>query len=553
MRHATVLICGGGPVGLTASMLLSDLGIANVLVEKRPDTTQLPRARGMNCRTVEVWRSMGLVERMEAISLPAEWTEDIVYLTTLAGEEIGRMPSESMSRESTAAFSPAPFLSSSQNRIDAVLHEAAVEHPHSQMLFGHELLQVTDDGDGVIAQVKGPDGDVYQIRADWLIAADGATSTVRQEAGVELEGVRTSRWYLNCHFDADLSRFTDTRKGALIWTLEPGLEGVFQPLDGKRDWSCGVLFDAATQTPEAFTQERVIALIQGMIGAPGRDVEIDLHNFRPWFVAATVAPRLRIGRVLLAGDAAHQIPPFGGMGMNTGIQDAHALAWRLAAIAQGWGAEELLDSYQTERREVAQRVCAFAQANMRHVTEIRSQASSERVRNSREYGNWNGLDLGVHYTRGALVADGTERQKAANETTVYTPSARPGERAPHRWLTSPEGERVSTVDLFGHGFVLFTAGGGEAWQSAAAELAQSRAVPLRSVDVASGSQWQDEAVGFADAYGIGESGAVLVRPDGHVAFRSPGAVPDPAGVLSQVADLVLGPRPARRPGTGQAR
>jgi 2-polyprenyl-6-methoxyphenol hydroxylase-like FAD-dependent oxidoreductase len=552
MRRTNVLICGGGPVGLTASILLSDLGIANVVVEKRPDTSQFPRARGMNCRTVEIWRAACLVEQFEAISLSPEWTDHIVYLTTLAGPEIGRMPSESMSREATARFSPAPFLASSQNRIDAVLRAAAEQRPQADVRFRHELTSFTDDGDSVTAVIAGPDGQ-YELDADWLIAADGANSPVRAQAGIELQGLRTHRWYLSSHFTADLSRFTAGRRGALLWTLEPGLEGVFQPLDGDRDWSCGVLFDADVEPPQGFTAHRVIELIRRMIGAPGADVDIELLSFRPWYVAATVASRLRAGRVVLAGDAAHQIPPYGGIGMNTGVQDAHALAWRLAALVLGWGADGLLDSYDVERREVAARVCEFAKANMRHIAGIRALRSVDRVRASREYGNWNGLDLGVHYERGALIPDGTPRPPVANEVTEYRPSARPGERAPHHWLRDRDGIRLSTLDLFGHDFVLLTAGRGDAWRAAALEVAGRRAVPLRTVDIAPGGALAADDGEFASAYGIAEDGAVLVRPDGHVAFRARNADGDPFGALHHVFDVVLGNHTVSLPASGAAR
>jgi 2-polyprenyl-6-methoxyphenol hydroxylase-like FAD-dependent oxidoreductase len=494
----------------------------------------------MNCRTVEIWRAAGLAEQFEAISLPAEWTEYMVYLTTLAGQEIGRMPSESMSREATAPFSPAPFLASSQNRIDALLRAAAEQRPQADVRFGNELVRFTDNGDSVTAVITGQDGQDYELTADWLIAADGASSRIRERLGIELRGLRTSRWNLSSHFTADLARFTDGRKGALLWTLEPGLEGVFQPLDGDRDWSCGVLFDADVDEPHGFTEDRVIELIREMIGAPGADVAIDLLSFRPWYVAATVASSLYAGRVVLAGDAAHEIPPHGGFGMNTGVQDAHALAWRLAALVRGWGSDGLLGSYDVERREVAGRVCEFAKANMRHVAGIRSMQSAERVQASREYGNWNGLDLGVHYEQGAFVADDTPRPPVASEVTEYQPSARPGERAPHLWLRDRDDTRLSTIDLFGRDFVLLTAGGGGSWQAAATDVARQRAVPLRAVDIAPAAALTAEDGAFGAAYGIAGDGAVLVRPDGHVAFRAPAAVGDPLGTLNHVFDVLLG-------------
>jgi hypothetical protein len=282
-----------------------------------------------------------------------------------------------------------------------------------------------------------------------------------------------------------------------------------------------------------------------MVGAP-EPVDIELLSFRPWSVAATVATKLRAGRVVLAGDAAHQIPPYGGIGMNTGVQDVQGLVWRLAAAVKGWGSDELLDSYNSERREVAGRVCEFAKANMAHVAGISSLLSADRVQESKEYGNWNGLDLGVHYEQGALVPDGTSRP-LINEVTDYMPSARPGGRAPHRWLRNSQGDRLSTIDLFGQEFVLFTAGSGDAWHAAAAEITERRGVPVRAVDVAPGAEFTVEAGDFAEAFGIGEDGAVLVRPDGHVAFRAPSAEVDPVRTLNHVFDVIFNGSQARTP------
>ena len=543
MLRTSVLICGGGPVGLTASILLSDLGVPNLLVEKRPSTNELPRARGMNLRTTEIWRAVGLLDEMRAISLPPEWTECIIYLDTLAGDEIGRMPSESMAAEVTAPFSPAPYLSSSQNRIDALLRTAAERRPRADVRFGNELVRFTDNGDSVTAVIAPADGQPYEVTADWLIGADGGNSSVRQEIGIELQGLRTNRWYLSAHFTADLSRCTKGREAALLWTLEPGLECVFQPLDGKTDWSCSLLFDADIDPPKAFTEHRVVEEIRKMVGAP--DIGVELLSFRPWFVSATVATRMYAGRVALAGDAAHLIPPFGGIGMNTGIGDAQALAWRIAALVQGWGSPGLLHSYNRERREVAGRVCEFAKVNMAHVAAIRSLGLVSRVRASREYGNWNGLDLGVHYEQGALVPDGTPRPAGANEVTEYRPSARPGARAPHAWLRDRGGTRCSTIDLFGRGFVLLTAGNGDAWHTAADVVAQWRGIPLCAIDIAPGSGLTAEDGDFATRYGIAADGAVLVRPDGHVAFRAPTADHDPVARLNHVFDVIIPPGTAR--------
>jgi putative polyketide hydroxylase len=538
MPEVPILIVGGGPVGLSLS-LLSRLRIPSLVVEKRPGTSQLPRARGMNCRTAEIWRTLGLAEDMSAISLPAEWTRGIVYLTRLSGDEIGRMDSASMWREATAVYSPAPFLASSQDRIDAVLRAAAEAQSEADVRFGHEVLAVHQDPDGVTAEVlKAGQTTPYGVRAAWAVAADGANSPVRQALGITLNGQRSNRWYLNVHFHADLSGFTrGDRKGALLWILDAEHEGVFQPLDGQRDWGCGVNFDANVIKPDEFDDERVLGLVRDMITEGPLDIGIDLLDFRPWFVSSLVAERLREGRVLLAGDAAHQIPPFGGQGMNTGIQDAHNLAWKLAAVVRGEAGPSLLDSYDTERRGVAERVCAFGRRNVAHVTAIRRGQSDREVKVAKEYGNWAGLDVGVHYDAGALVSDGTPPPRHEDSVIDYEPCARPGWRVPHRWLRRPGGERLSTIDLFGPGFVLLAGSQGDAWSAAVGPGSLIRTEQ-------EGRDFATEAGGPLHGFlGIGADGALLVRPDGHVAARWVHPLDEPASTLAEVL-AAIGMRPA---------
>jgi 2-polyprenyl-6-methoxyphenol hydroxylase-like FAD-dependent oxidoreductase len=455
---------------------------------------------------------------MAEISLPEEWTRAMVYLTRLAGTEIGRMDSESMWREATAHYSPAPFLSSSQDRIEPVLRRAAAAETEAGIHFGHEVTAITQDADGVTIDVLSEESSsTYALRADWVIAADGASSFVRRQLGVPLEGQQSNRWYLNVHFHADLSRYTQgDRKGALLWVLDAEKEGVFQPLDGKQDWGCGVYFDADQVDPSEFDDARVLDLVRDMIDDPAPDIDIELIGFRPWFVSATVAQRYRSGRVFLAGDAAHQIPPFGGQGMNTGIQDCHNLAWKLAAVMQGRADETLLDTYDVERRQIAQRICSFGRRNVGHVSDIRSSQSERRVKVSREYGNWAGIDVGMHYNEGAIVEDGTAVPALDGSVTEYEPCARPGWRLPHRWLHRSGGERISTIDLSLLSFTLLTGPEGAAWEVAAA-------------DAGTGGDWVHLREGrdfsvesgppLYEFFEIESDGAVLVRPDGHVAAR----------------------------------
>jgi len=538
MAHSPVVIAGAGPVGLTTSLLLSAAGVPNIVLEKRHGTSLLPRSRGIMCRTAEIWSHLGLLPALRARSLPAEWTRYLLYVQGLSGPEIGRMEATSQIAEFTASYSPAPFLCSTQDRMDEVLNAAAQDQENAQVLFGHEVIGIEDTGNGVSVRVRDESGETYPIDADWFVAADGANSPTRQALGIEMSGIRTQRWYLNAHFRADLSRWTEPdRKGSLIWVLDTVIEGVFQPLDGRNEWAGGSSFDATVDPPESFTAERVREMFRTMIGPGGEDTEIDLIGFWPWFVSATVAERFRQGRVLLVGDAAHQVPPFGGIGMNTGVQDAHNLVWKLAAVIKGWAGDALLDSYELERREVAQRACAYGMTNAKHVSAIREWPAAARVAALRQYGNWAGLDVGVHYTTGAFVPDGSPPPGHEVAVHEYHPSARPGARAPHLWMRTPKG-RVSTIELFHDGFTVVAGASGGAWTEAARKLNEASPAPVRAYTL--GIDPDVEHDKFGQLYGLDPDGAVLVRPDGHVAFRSRGAVSDPAEVLADALAVALG-------------
>jgi len=498
------------------------------------------------CRTSEIWTQLGLIPALRERSLPEEWTRYIIYTHGLSGEEIGRMESTSQIAEYTAAYSPAPFLCSTQDRMDDVLNAAAQRQVNAQVLFGHEVIGVEDTGGGVRIQVRQHSGETYTMDADWFVAADGANSPTRRMLGIEMPGIRTQRWYLNAHFRADLSRWTDPdRRGTLIWALDTAIEGVLQPLDGRTEWGGGSLFDAEVDPPSSFTAERVREMIRTMIGPGGEDTEIDLIGFWPWFVSATVARRFRQGRVLLAGDAAHQVPPFGGIGMNTGVQDAHNLVWKLAAVINGWAGDALLDSYELERHEIAERAAHYGMTNAKHVRDVRELPAAERVAALRQYGNWSGLDVGVHYTRGAFLPDGSPPPKHEVSIDEYHPSARPGARAPHLWVRTPNG-RASTIELFQDVFTVVAGASGDAWTKAARKLNETGPAPVRGytygIDLrADIDQSEDQ---FGQLYGIDAGGAVLVRPDGHVAFRSRGAVSDPAAVLADALAVALGRKEA---------
>ncbi len=541
MSEVPVVICGAGPVGLTMSILLSRMGIPTLLVERRESVSTLPRARGIMSRTVEIWSHFGLYPEMTEFSLPPSWCQEFLYLDTLAGELIGAMPSNCMAPDAQQETTAYEFRCAAQDQIDSMLWRCAAAYPLAEIRFSTELVEHSQDDDGVTVTLQQADGSQELVRTSWLVGADGGRSPLREASGITSTGPTALGSFVNNHFSADLSRWTAGREATLLWTFANGNVGCFQPLDGKQRWMCQIMFDPRVDTPESWTRERVIRRLRDMIGDPAADdVVFDLHSTYTYSVAATVTDRLRDRRLLLVGDAAHRIPPAGGIGMNTGVQTAHNLAWKLAAVIRGEATPALLDTFDLERREVAERACAYGTTNLGYIGAIRQaqtrEAQQDAVAGSRQYGNWSGLDLGVHYEGpGAYVPDDQPAPDVEHPIVDYVPCAKPGYRAPHMWLLR-QGERLSSVDLFERDFVLLTGSAGGSWLEAARD--STLPCPVTGIGVGAHGDVEPE-VDFAKLYGIGEAGAVLVRPDGHVAWRTHELAPDPAGALHEALDAVL--------------
>ena len=539
------LIVGAGPAGLTMSMMLSRRGIPSMVLEKRGAVGIRPRSRGVNIRTCEVWRQLGLTEALEEISVPRDWTTQVIHVDSLAGEEVARATWGRLAGEESLALSPCRYTLSSQNKIDPMLARMASAYPQTQVHFNREFLDVRDEGSHVVARVRDVTTDeVEEIAAQWLIAADGAASGIKKQLDIGTSGVRSPRYYLNNEFRADLSRWTEGRPAILYMVTSEQIAGIFVPLDGQRHWLCQINFDPKVDTPESWTRERALARIRSMIDSPeAKDVEIDMVASTVWAPDAGVADQLRKGRVLLTGDAAHVVPPFGGFGMNIGVQSVHNLAWKLAAVIEGWAPIELLDSYGQERRKVAQDVCSFGTYNAQKIVEVMKAPSREKkieiIKGNPEFGTFAGLDLGFYYDQGAFIPDGSLPPQVANPITEYVPTGRPGHRAPHLWLKTPEG-RKSSLDLFEDSFVLLAGEQGQPWVEAAGQLQRHAKVPLKAFRVGAGCELEPEGASFGSTYGVEPDGCVLVRPDGHVAYRSARAVKDPVAQLEGALDQILG-------------
>jgi putative polyketide hydroxylase len=418
--------------------------------------------------------------------------------------------------------SPEVPLLSSQDVFEPIFRRGAEATGLVTLRFGHDVVHVDARDDRVVADVhERASGRRYRAEGGYLLAADGAASGIRQQLDIALDGRRGLGHFINVYFRADLDRWVAHRPALLFWVASGDVRGVFQPLDARGRWLCQIAYDGSPATLESFTAARCVAWIRAAVGEPG--VAPEILSIGNWTLNGVVARELMRGRVLLVGDAAHQLPPTGGFGVNTGIQGVHNLVWKLALVRAGLAGPALLSTYETERRAVARYNIERSLENSRMVQRINAAAEGgelspeDAVAASRRYGNFLGMELGFRYESDAIIADGSEPDRVRDEVVDYVPSARPGKRAPHVRIER-DGVRCSTLDLFGPHFTVIAGRGGRSWIEAAAAARASLGIPL--VAHAIGADFTDANGRFEERYGIGDAGAVLVRPDGHVALRS---------------------------------
>ena len=536
MPEVPVLIVGGGPVGLMASLLLSRLGIRSLLVERHPGTAIHPKARGINARTMEVFRQQGIEPAVRQAGLPPERTGFIVWARSLAGEEIERRVPWGRSERSTDV-SPVRACLCAQDYLEPVLRRCAEEQAPGELSFNTELKGFTQDAAGVTATLRDVvTGAERKISAQYMIAADGAQSQVRSALGVRMDGKKDVYDSVNILLEADLRPWTEDRPAALYFIESDKLRGTFLTINAHDRWGFLVnSLKAQGYAPQDFTPARSAELVRLAAGVP--DLPVKVLGVAPWVASAHVAEQYRHGRIFLAGDAAHEMPPTGGFGMNTGVQDVHNLCWKLALVLQDKAADSLLQTYHDERQPLARTITEQALANA--VSMGRLQKTSETKSARPEFLNEQGMIFGASYKSAAVVPDGTPPSPVANPITDYMASARPGGRAPHAWLQRPDGERVSAIDLVGKGFALLAGARGAAWADAAKAMQTSNGIDVAPIIVGNGDlRPADER--WRETYGIDEGGAVLVRPDGYVGWRSASAVSDPVATLASALGAIQG-------------
>lgn len=533
----SVLIAGAGPVGMTLALELARLHVPCILADSEPTTRRYPKGNTHNARTMEHYRRLGLASRIRAVGLPPHHPTDVAYFTRITSYELGRlrMPSTvaklaAVRHEGEFGQIVEPIHRANQMYVEEILADACASSPLITLRRGWQLKDFSREANGVEVRLQqSGDADTVIVRAAYLVGCDGGRSQVRRQLGIHYAGegpIGASLFggpMVSAHLRIpELAAWLHGREFWQGWTLNPEMRTDLIALDGKDEYMSHVALNANVDA----TEMRAI-----VARALGRHTGIEVLSMQPWTAGhALVADGFADGRVLLCGDAVHLFTPTGGLGMNTGIDDAANLAWKIAAMAQGWGGVGLLGSYEIERQPIALRNTRAARQLARNVQSVDvgpdtespgPGGAAERQRIGRLLSRFGeefasiGVQLGARYDNSPIILpDGTAPPPDRHD--VYEPSACPGGRVPHLWL--PDGS--SLFDGLGQGFtVLRTEPSADV--DGLLSLAASRGMPLDVLDLAPATR---------DFY---EAELVLVRPDQHVAWRG-SRITDPGHLLDVV-------------------
>ncbi len=542
-----VLIVGSGPTGATTATALATYGVRAHMVSRFNWLADTPRAHITNQRTMEVFRDLGLEDDCLRVATPWELMGDTLFSTSLAGEELVRMRTWGTGDERHGDYmqgSPCPLLDIPQPVVEPVIFKAAAERG-ATFSFNTEYLSHTQDEHGVTAHLQDRlTGREYTLRARYLVGADGAKSRIFEELGLPLEGHLARAGTVYVMFNADLSRYVQHRPSILHWIVTPdasfgeigmGLLRAVRPWD---KWIAGWGFDISKGEPdtsEPLLRER----IRTLVGDPALDFEIERSSI--WYVNQAYAPHYTKGRVFCGGDAVHRHPPSSGLGLNTCVQDAFNLAWKLAYVIKGHAGPELLETYSPERAPVGKQIVTRANQSRLDYAPLKAAFRVEGSENPvaagiarfKDPGPAQGVEMNQRYASSAVIPD----EQAGPETwqrdpeLYLQPTTRPGAKIPHAWLIDRCGQRISTLDVTGQGqFSLVTGLSGQAWAQAAEQLG----LPFLRTVVIGTPGLQDVYCNWQRLREIDEAGALLVRPDGVVAWRQMQPVHEVPAALAQL-------------------
>jgi 2,4-dichlorophenol 6-monooxygenase len=583
--EVSVLIVGGGGSGLSSSIFLSDLGVDSLLVERRAGTSHMPKAGAHNQRTMEIFRRHGIADQIQAIGMPAETRIRTTWLTSLGGDdELDRrelfsldVNGEGVFREMFERDSPELSAGLGQYLLEPLLRKNAEERNPGKVCFGFELARLTEKEDGVVVEIREvATGQAYNVRARYVIAADGGR-TVGPMLGVSMVGQTGLATMTSLYFRADLSEYVKDDV-VVHWLVGPRFgswTGGALVKAGPAKWdrhsetyTMHIMIPPDDPDAQNLTDERALARVRALLNIPALDAE--LLGVSPWHIESVQIEKSRVGRVFFIGDAAHRQPPTSGLGLQSAVQDADNLVWKIAAVVKGWANEAILDTYETERRPVIQDNIEYAlfafqnqfafEAGMglthaktpeqRKAVFLKYLEDSPMGRTRRAVGaevfgtgrmelDPHDREIGFHYEEGVVIPDGTPAPLRDPMGINYIPTTRPGHRLPHAWLNN-RGKRLSTHDLGGIGnFVLLAGSDGKIWCDTAARLSADLGVPLESRRIAAGGDVGDPTRSWAKLSEIGSDGALLVRPDRYIACRFKAVTADPYKTLSDALITLL--------------
>jgi 2,4-dichlorophenol 6-monooxygenase len=537
------------------ALLLERLGVESLMVERRSGPQRAPAAHVINARTLEICRAAGV--DMADLSKTAQDPRDagrVYFVEKLGGRILGELPFERQG-DDQLAVTPTPLRNLSQNRFEPLLLAASGKEPR----WSCQWESSESDGEGVRSRLRDLAGDeAFEVRSRVLIAADGAGSRIRKSLDIAMQGPDRLQSFIMVHIRAALR--DRVPPGVLFFVMDPRSGGgAFVIHDLDREAAFMLPFDPDREAVESYDESRCASIVRDALENP--ELDFDVATLSTWTMTAQVADRYRDGRVFLVGDSAHRFPPTGGLGLNTGVQDAHNLAWKLAAVLEGRASERLLESYEIERRPVAENNAEQSLRNAMRLFQVpqalgitdASDESADRMAQTladpaglervqaaieaqAEHFDMPGLQLGFVYESGALVRASDDAPVAPCGTRDFVPSGAPGFRLPHAWLDE-RGERRSLLDFVPlDRFLLVVGPEGQPWLDAVATLADERpeTLVLSSSLVPGLDSWLESA-------GIDERGALLVRPDQHVAWRARTLCAEPAEQLARVLYQVLRP------------
>jgi len=501
-----VLIVGSGLAGLTTAVMLAWRGIRPLLIERQADTSKNPRARGVNFRSMELLRVAGL--ESDLVAEGGQMSDfSIIVAETVTGRELKTiLPRGSWD---TTDLTPAQMSSAGQDRVEPILRRHA-EALGADIRYSTEMIGFAQDCEGVTATLRDlRTGLESRVRADYLVAADGNRSRIREQLGIGLHGAGSLSHNISIVFEANLEPALRGRSLALYYLQNPKFTGAFINTSEPNRALVSVEYDPNKERPADFDIPRCIELVRAAVGIA--DLEVKILEVMPWEMASRCADRFAQGRVFLIGDAAHTMPPTGGLGGQTAIQDGYDMAWKLALVLHGHAGAELLSTYEIERKPVANMTVDLQTAN--YVERLRPDRK-DLVKPGIE-SDYISVAFGYRYRSAAIIQDIPDDGARVEDPT--RPTGRPGTRGADVTLEY-KGKRVSLLDLIGRDFVLVTARDGAPWARAGMTLAYECGIPLTLYRI--GADLLDVDGYWAERYGVTDAGAVLIRPDGYIAWRA---------------------------------